>query len=385
MRDRSPWHRRLDSGWLDALIVVILGLLVLASGANDVEHTWAYEAAAVLPLLLRRRAPVVAFTLVCLALAAHVVVTNSPLISDLALLFALYAIAAYGPLWATWGGLGVSVLAALLATWRWNAGYANLTSLTITFAMTASIAAMSWLLGYLARTRRAYVAALEQRAEQLERDADQQARIAASAERARIAREMHDVVAHSLSVIVVQADGALYASAKNPGVAADALRTISSTGRSSMAEMRKLLGLLRGDEDAGELAPLPQAHDVAQLVASLQSGGLPVTLSVSGDLSALDSGTGLTVYRVVQEALTNTLKHAGPQVTASVKIEVTPGSVALTVDDDGRGATSNNDGHGHGIVGIRERIAIHEGHIEAGPRPGGGFRVCATIPWGDHS
>ncbi len=239
----------------------------------------------------------------------------------------------------------------------------------------------AWMLGYLARTRRAYVAGLEERADQLERDAAQQAQIATAAERARIAREMHDVVAHSLSVMVVQADGALYAAEKRPEVAIETLRTISETGRSSLAEMRRLLGLLRDDDVASFrwarfLTPL----DVPELVEQLRGSGLAIELTVLGDLGRLDAATGLTVYRIVQEALTNTLKHAGPDVTAAVDLRVTTDSVRIQVDDDGRGGTATDDGQGHGMLGIRERIAVHAGEVEAGPRPGGGFRVHAVIP-----
>nr|WP_302477590.1 sensor histidine kinase [Aeromicrobium stalagmiti] len=238
----------------------------------------------------------------------------------------------------------------------------------------------AWLLGYLARTRRAYVASLEDRAAQLERDAAQQTQIATAAERARIAREMHDVVAHSLSVMVVQADGALYAAQKRPEQALETLRTISATGRSSLTEMRKLLGLLRDEDSNPALAPMPGARDIPELVQQLRDSGLTIDLQVAGPLDGLDAATGLTAYRIVQEALTNTLKHAGPEVSASVDVQVTADAVQVQVDDDGRGAATADDGQGHGILGIRERIAVHAGEVEAGPRPGGGFRVRAVVP-----
>jgi signal transduction histidine kinase len=160
----------------------------------------------------------------------------------------------------------------------------------------------------------------------------------------------------------------------------ETLRTISATGRASLSEMRQLLGLLRDETTETTMAPLPGGGDIPDLVEQLRDSGLPITLSVLGDLERLDAATGLTAYRIVQEALTNTLRHGGADVSAAVDLRVTTDSIRIRVDDDGHGATASDDGHGHGIVGIRERIALHAGTIEAGPRPGGGFRVDATVP-----
>lgn len=221
---------------------------------------------------------------------------------------------------------------------------------------------------------------------QLERDAAQQAQLAAAAERSRIAREMHDVVAHSLSVIVVQADGALYASQRRPEAAPETLGTISTTARESLTQMRQLLGLLRSDESAevvaghDALAPAPSSADLPDLLERVRSSGLAVTLTTRGDLGRVGPAAGLTVYRVVQEALTNTLKHGGPDVEATVVVAVVDGEVVVQVDDDGRGVDTAYHAHGYGIVGIRERIAVHAGTIDAGPRVGGGFAVRASIP-----
>ncbi len=381
MRERSDFWRRVDSGWLDIAIVAALLIVPFISLGIALQGGNVLDIALIAPLLLRRKAPVAMFTTICVLLLAQAMVFDGPRYGDIALLFGLYAIAAYGPLWALWGGLASGLLGAAIASIAWGVGApTDLYGVVYRFVLLGTLVAASWLLGFLARTRRAYVAGLEERADQLERDAAQQTQIATAAERARIAREMHDVVAHSLSVMVVQADGALYASDKRPEVAVETLRTISETGRSSLVEMRKLLGLLRDDAGRTDLAPMPGAGDIAELIEQLRSSGIQIELTVMGDLGRLDAPTGLTVYRIVQEALTNTLKHAGPDVSAAVDLRVTTDSVRIQVDDDGRGGAAADDGQGHGILGMRERIAVHAGEVEAGPRPGGGFRVRAVVP-----
>ena len=380
MRERSDLWRRIDTLWQDVGLTGMVLFIPLASYVFTGTAQQLLDIALILPLVLRRRAPVLTFTIVCLLLLAQAVAFDTPRYGDVALLIALHAVAAYGPTWAVRASLATGILGAAVAGARWSPSITDIAQVISYFVPLSALVLAAWMLGYLARTRRAYVAGLEERAEQLERDAAQQAQIATAAERARIAREMHDVVAHSLSVMVVQADGALYAAEKRPEVAVETLRTISETGRSSLAEMRKLLGILRDDDGETPLAPVPSAADIHGLVEQLRASGLVIGLDVLGDLGRLDGATGLTVYRIVQEALTNTLKHAGPGVTASVDLRVTQDSVRIQVDDDGRGGTAADDGQGHGILGIRERIAVHAGEVEAGPRPGGGFRVKAVVP-----
>jgi len=380
MRERSDLWRRIDTLWQDVGLTGMVLSIPLASYVFTGTVQQLLDIALILPLVLRRRAPVLTFTIVCLLLLAQAVAFDTPRYGDVALLIALHAVAAYGPTWAVRASLATGILGAAVAGARWSPSITDVAQVISYFVPLSALVLAAWMLGYLARTRRAYVAGLEERAEQLERDAAQQAQIATAAERARIAREMHDVVAHSLSVMVVQADGALYAAEKRPEVAVETLRTISETGRSSLTEMRKLLGILRDDDGETPLAPVPSAADIHGLVEGLRASGLVIELNVLGDLGRLDAATGLTVYRIVQEALTNTLKHAGPGVTASVDLRVTQDSVRIQVDDDGRGGTAADDGQGHGILGIRERIAVHAGEVEAGPRPGGGFRVKAVVP-----
>ncbi|KQV73694.1 hypothetical protein ASC61_00945 [Aeromicrobium sp. Root344] len=382
MRERSDLWRRIDTLWQDIGLTGMVLFIPLASYVFTGTPGQLLDIALIVPLALRRRAPVATFTVICLMLLAQAIVFGTPRYGDVALLIALHAVAAYGPMWAVRASLATGFLGALIAAARWSTPTTDAGQLLSYVVPLAALVLAAWMLGYLARTRRAYVAGLEERAEQLERDAAQQAQIATAAERARIAREMHDVVAHSLSVMVVQADGALYAAEKRPEVAIDTLRTISETGRTSLTEMRRLLGLLRDDRGELPMAPVPSAADVHGLAEQLRASGLAIDLNVLGDLDRLDPATGLTVHRIVQEALTNTLKHAGPGVTASVDLRVTTDSVRIQVDDDGRGGTAADDGQGHGILGIRERIAVHAGEVEAGPRPGGGFRVKAVVPVG---
>jgi signal transduction histidine kinase len=242
------------------------------------------------------------------------------------------------------------------------------------------------LIGVTVRTRRNYTAALEDRARRLETERDQQARIAAAAERARIAREMHDIIGHNLSVITGLADGGRYAAAKSPERAAQALDAIGSTSRQALGELRRLLDVLREDAPgrphSAELAPQPSLTDLAPLVDGVRRAGLPVRTTVHGRPD-LPAGRQLAVYRVIQEALTNTLKHAGPDATADIQLRYGEGgSVTLTVTDTGHAVRSDTSGDGRGLPGMRERTALYGGTLEAGPRPHPerGWRVHLHLP-----
>jgi signal transduction histidine kinase len=247
--------------------------------------------------------------------------------------------------------------------------------------------ALAWVIGDSLRTRRAYYAQLEERAARLQREREAQSKAAVAAERARIARELHDVVAHNVSVMVVQADGAAYVLDASPEQAKQALETISSTGRQALAEMRRLLGLLRSSDDAGgEYVPQPGVDELSDLIEQVRGAGLPVRFEVAGESRPLPSGVELTAYRIVQEALTNTRKHGGPEVSASVRIGFGEHELALLIEDDGRGAQhelyeeGGEDGLGQGLIGMRERIGMVSGTLDAGARPGGGFRISAVLP-----
>jgi signal transduction histidine kinase len=228
--------------------------------------------------------------------------------------------------------------------------------------------------------RRAYVAALEDRAHTAELNQRTMAEQAVAEERRRIARELHDVVAHHVSVMSVLATGSRRALRSDPAAADEALATIEETGRVALREMRRMLSVLRTDaEPAGELEPQPDLPGLESLLEQIRDAGLPVTLLVSGEPGLLDPGVALTVYRITQEALTNSLKHAGP-ASAEVRLDFTAKELTIDICDTGRGPHPGTDYLGHGLLGMRERISLYGGSLRTGPRPGGGFRVTARIP-----
>jgi len=246
----------------------------------------------------------------------------------------------------------------------------------------------SWALGTMRRLRQGEQDRLLERARLLEQERSQELRLAATAERARIAREMHDVVAHSLSVTISQADGGRYAARTDPQAAITALETISVTGRQALNDMRALLGVLRED-DSQPLAPQPDADIIPDLVEQVRDGGLDVTLEITGRARKLPPGPALAAYRIVQESLTNVLKHAGPTSQAWVRLTWTGQGLEIEVIDNGRGAGAGLNGidkaGGHGIRGMTERATLYGGELSAGPRAGGGFTVRAVLPYGGAS
>jgi signal transduction histidine kinase len=245
-----------------------------------------------------------------------------------------------------------------------------------------------WWVGRSLRLRRAYLAELEHRAERLERARDSDARTARVEERSRIARELHDVVAHHVSVMTVQAGAARRILDKDPDSAREAMVTIEDVGRTTLDEMRRIVGVLRTERDskaAGpELSPQPGIHEVGALVDHVRETGLSVQLWMEGDPRPLSTGVNLAAYRLIQEALTNSLKHAGPQARAWVRIHYNPRELTVEVEDDGRGVAAaladNGDNPGHGLVGMHERVALYGGELRIGPRSGGGFEVRARFP-----
>jgi signal transduction histidine kinase len=259
--------------------------------------------------------------------------------------------------------------------------------------------AISWIVAESLRNRRARWAELNARAERLERERESEARRAVTEERLRIARDLHDVVAHSMSVIAVQSAVGGHVMDTQPEEARHALAAIEATSRSALTEMRRLLGVLRQDgEPAGSLVPAPGLADLAPLVAQVGEAGLKVWVQVDGERGPVPPGVDLSAYRIIQEALTNVIKHAAA-ATACVKVSYEKGAVALEITDDGPGSkdarresgAGRPDGPradavtsplstGHGIIGMRERVAVFGGEFAAGPRDGGGFRVFARLP-----
>lgn len=243
----------------------------------------------------------------------------------------------------------------------------------------AGFAAAFLVAGLYVGTRRAYLAALRDRAQRLERERDQSSALAAAEERARIAREMHDSVAHHLTVIVALSDGALRAISRAPGDAADAIRDVSGTARQALAETRRLLGVLRTDAGQEPRQPLPGLADLDDLLGRVRAAGLPVHYERTGTSSDPPPAIQLAVFRLVQEALTNTMKHAGPGASAAVRLQLTPAEVHVDVEDDGAGRGAVPGAAGGGLTGMRERISAFGGDLDFGPRDTRGWRVTARL------
>ncbi|GAA0962145.1 sensor histidine kinase [Actinocorallia libanotica] len=333
------------------------------------------------PLVWRRRWPRAVFTVVALVSFAQWLAGMAPQVANMAVLIALYTIATRSRLpWAL-AAAGVCVFGFSLVTFDGDQSVRD--SLSAMATMTVFIVA-TLVFGVYLGTRRAYLQSLEERALQSEQERDTQVRMAMAAERARIARELHDVIAHNVSVMVVQADGAAYAIDTDVDRAKNALETISATGRLALGEMRRLLGVLRESDDTGAYTPQPGVEQLDDLVEQVRDAGLPLDFTVEGEPKELPQGLQLSVFRIVQEALTNTLKHAGPGASARVRLRYDNGAVEIHVQDDGRGtAMAENDGKGHGLAGMRERAALYGGTVRAEPVPGGGFEVAARLPAGE--
>ncbi|MFF9402375.1 MULTISPECIES: sensor histidine kinase [unclassified Streptomyces] len=374
--------------------VFLLGLSGLS--ARTVENGRGLLAAALIVtglstvVALRRRAPEKMLLLAIAMGVAQVLTGVVPGPANFAMLVIVFTVATVGERWASRLALVCSLGAAGLAQLRWPAETGQsgwFQQVFVAIVMTVPFV-LAWVLGDSMRTRRAYFNQLEERAARLEREREAQSKVAVAAERARIARELHDVVAHNVSVMVVQADGAAYVMDAAPDQAKQALETISSTGRQALAEMRRLLGVLRtGDaEESGEYVPQPDVGQIEDLVEQVRQTGLTVDFKIEGTPRPLPSGVELTAYRIVQEALTNTRKHGGPDAGASVRLVYFDDGLGLLVEDDGRGAAhemyedGGADGGGHGMIGMRERVGMVGGTLDAGPRPGGGFRISALLP-----
>ena len=356
-------------------IALALGVFLLCIPELITEHdqrvsVLLFSAALALPLIWRRRYPMRVFlVLAAVAFAQWVVQVN--VVADVALLIALYTVAANESRTKTILAAAVLELGAILAAVS-DGGFREFVGLS-------ALSVAAGVLGTSVRHRRALLASLEDRAARLELERDQQGLIAAAAERARIAREMHDIVAHNLTVMIALADGAVFAAERTPEKATSAMETVSATGRQALAEMRRLLGVLRDDEQTSTLVPQPGVPQIDQLVEQVRAAGLPVTLEVAGDGRALPAGAQLTVFRLVQESLTNCLKHAGASAVARVRLRYAADGVDVEITDNGPGRSRPAESGGRGLDGMRERAAVYAGTVEAGPRAGGGWTVHARL------
>ncbi|GAA4195680.1 sensor histidine kinase [Microbispora amethystogenes] len=337
-------------------------------------------AACTLPVALRRDRPLLLLMATCVPQAALDALHYDPGLSEFGGLVLLYSVAVYRGLALSLAALGVSFSSYLA-----SAVSGVITPTWTDHAVVTAVLLLCWVCGRALRLRRAYLDELVQRAHRLERARDADTRAARAEERSRIARELHDVVAHHVSVMTVQAAAARRMLDTKPDVARDALTAIEEMGRTAMAEMRNIVGVLRTDGPA-ERGPQPGMGDLPALVEQMREAGLRTQLRVEGDHRRLPPGVDLAAYRLVQEALTNSLRHAGPAARAWVTVRHEGNELTLQVEDDGRGAAEESvriGGKGHGLVGIRERVALYGGVLRIGPRVGGGFEVRARFPLKD--
>jgi signal transduction histidine kinase len=336
---------------------------------------WLIDQALVAPLAVRRKQPFFVF-LVISAVAFIQWLTNVPLAADGALLLALYTVAASDSLVrSVLAGLVLEV-GVVLASVRFAPADESLLY-SLIFLTGLVVAAL--FVGATLRTRRAYLDALVERARQLEIDRAQEARLAATQERTRIAREMHDIVAHSLSVMIALADGAAASGRTDPDQAADAMTTVSATGRQSLREMRRLLGVLRDDDSPAGRAPQPGLDQLADLVDRLRLVGPEVDVTVVGEPRPLPPTQDATAFRIVQESLTNVVKHATGATRVDVTVSWQDGELGLLIRDDGT-PVHTAVVSGHGLAGMAERAAMFEGTLRAGPTGDGGWQVRAVLP-----
>lgn len=385
-------HPGTIDAWLALGIFVFLVLPFAASGVGGMSPTVVVSVALVLPLAWRRSRVVLSASVIAGVSVLQLVTGIEPVPAQFVILVTIYTLAAFGPRWASLGGLGLAIAGAAIGLVRYGdlLGVSGSDSVLTTVPLflillffVESLALLAWTMGDLARSRRLTYRALEDRNRRLEVERQQERDLAAADERSHIAREMHDIVAHSLSVIITQADGARYASAHAPEIAVRTLGTIADTGRGSLREMRRLLGVLRGDESAST-RPLPTLDDIDSLIQSVRRSGVRIDCRRIGTpRRPLPLGAELTAYRVVQESLTNVLKHAGSATSTEVSLEYGSRGLTITVDDDGRGAAPDpaTAGAGQGIIGMTERVRLYDGTVSAAPRTGGGYRVEAFIPY----
>jgi signal transduction histidine kinase len=399
---------------VDTAIAVVVAAATTPWLVRTRDHhvsSWAFQVLLILPLVWRRRAPVTVFAALSLvALAQWVGSVKLP--ADVTLLVALYAVAVHRPRRLAVLAAAVLEVGVVLAILRWSPVGGWFRSLVFLSGLVAA----ALLLGSNIRARRAHLSVLTERAARLEHERDQQARIAADAERTRIAREMHDVLAHSLAVMITLADGAAAKLRREPERAADAISQVSALGRQSLDDTRRLLGVLRAEGDGGPAgtdgsltAPQPGVDQLEDLIAGVRATGLEASLAVRGRPFVLAPGAGLALYRIVQEACTNTLKHASGARRLRVRVSYSDPMVEVDVVDDGApqavpaaparnlvishanqpdppapATTPRLPGPvavsvGHGLAGMRERAAVYRGDVDAGPVPHGGWRVHAQL------
>lgn len=373
--------------WVSDVLLTLLALVTtLPALPRDSTRMHAAEvvvlAISVAPLLVRRIWPLQVFGWILVTAIAAGLWSKSA-VDGVALLIALYTVASRRPRKEALVCAGLAEVVAVIALLLYAKSRWWFDAIFVSGMVAAALG-----LGLYFAARRAYLAELHDRAERLERERDQQAALAAAAERARIAREMHDVVAHHLTVMTTLAEAAVAASASSPEKATDVMRSVAVTGRRALADTRRLLGVLRERDSTGDgagnaeaLQPVPDLSQLDALIEQVRSAGLDTALELHGQAPDLPAGVQLAVYRLVQEALTNTLKHGGAGARASVRLSFEPGELRVDVNDDGAGsAAPAAAGVGGGLPGMRERVHAYGGDVQAGPRQPAGWAVSARLP-----
>jgi signal transduction histidine kinase len=390
----TRFERRLSSIWTSAKdlasrrrfladvalagVVAVGGLVSISFGRSAGWAPWFFTPALAAPLILRRRCPIAVFSALS-AIAFAQWLANVQLGADLALLVSLYTVADERPRRVAVGAALLLEIGAVLAAARWTLAESPLRS----FVFLSGLVAVALLLGANVRARRAHVNSLLERAARLEIERDQQAQIAAAAERTRIAREMHDVIAHTLAVIVALVDGASAKLYRDPEQAGRALQNVADLGRQTLDDTRRLLGVLRTSPAPESRLPQPGIPEIAGLLEQVSATGLEVAMQVHGAPVPLPPGPALTAYRIVQEATTNVLKHATGATTVVIKLHYRARSLDLEVHNDGPVVQAQGVARagptGFGLAGMRERAAIYDGSVSAGPDPSGGWIVRARL------
>ena len=359
-----------------AVVLVVLAEVHVWSGASAGSKAVTASAGLVIAgsVAFRRRAPLAAVAVAMAAVVVQTMLASSP---QALWLIVTWIVLFYSAGAALSRGRALVALAIGLAGAAIDeAGAADRSVQGFVFGL--ALVAVPWLAGRAVHRREGRAEALELRSALLERDREEATRAAVRDERARIARDLHDMVAHAVSVMVLNAEAADAVLDSEPARTRDQLVSIQRTGRQALAEMTRLLGMLR-DGERLELAPQPRTAELGSLVDEVRAAGLPVSLEIEGEERALEPGVDLAVYRIVQEALTNTLKHGGRSASAEVVISFDASAVTVDVQDSGNGAPRLNGG-GHGLIGMRERVALYGGSVRAEPRPSGGFSVRAVLP-----
>jgi signal transduction histidine kinase len=374
----------------DILLALVLStpavLIFVVEGGGPAEGArwwlgWPLLALIFAPLAWRRVAPSLTIALTGFSTAGWFMIgpldPSSGSVVPMAVMVALYSVAAYG---SRFDGVAAMLItqfftAVSFLTVMARIDGVSIYNLVVNFLLFLGI----WALGDRTRVRRDLVEQLTARAQQAERSRELASDLAVADERTRIARELHDVIAHTVSVVVVQAGAGRRVAAKDPAGAGAALASIESIGREALADLRRMVGVLRDEAPGEDLTPQPTLADVPDLVERLATAGLPVAVRFDGHPRSLSSGIEVTAYRIVQEALTNVLRHAGSVRSVEVVISYAEDAVIVSVTDDGRGPATEGV-PGSGLVGMQERVGLYDGALTVGGRPGGGYRVRATLP-----